>query len=93
MSRKTQLRVYWSKREQDFVLAHPAGIGTKSDAHWLAIGVFTDQFKQELLARGYDPTTVKFSVEIDFEGPRAESKFPTLTAERREAPDGSPEGV
>lgn len=57
-----KLRATWSKRETDVMLHFPNGQGTKCDAHWLS-GVFNKEFIDELFRRGYDPTTMRFSVE------------------------------
>mgnify|MGYP000728074372 CR=1 FL=1 len=65
-----KLRANWSKRENDVMLHYPLGFGTRSDGHWLS-GVFNKEFTEELASRGYDITTMKFSV-----GPKAgEHKF------------------
>lgn len=61
MNPSDKLRAYWSKRESDIVLHWPGGHGTKSDGHWLS-GIFDQKFIDELRCRGYDPTTIKFSV-------------------------------
>jgi len=62
MKAKDKLRAYYSKRESDVMLYHPFGYGTRADAHWLG-GIFDKTFTHELEARGYDPTTMRFSVE------------------------------
>jgi hypothetical protein len=62
MRANDKLRVYWGKLEKDLMFFSPLGFGTKSDAHWLS-GVFTKEFTAELETRGYDPKTLKFSVE------------------------------
>ena len=61
MKAKDKLRAYWSKRENDIMLHWPAGVGTKSDAHWLS-GIFNDKFIEAITSRGYDPTTIRFEV-------------------------------
>lgn len=62
MRAEDKLRAYWSKRERDVMFHWPGGSGTKCDAHWL-YGVFNDEFVKELEKRGYDPSTLRFSVE------------------------------
>ena len=62
MQSTEKLRVFWSKKTKDLILWHPFGVGTKSDAHWLA-GVFNEDFTNELEKRGYNISTLKFSVE------------------------------
>jgi hypothetical protein len=52
------LRAYWSKREHDVMIGYPR----KCDGHWLS-GVFNKAFTDELTARGYDVTTMRFSIQ------------------------------
>ena len=68
-----QLVVFWSKREQDFLIRYPSS----PDGH-LACSIFTSErqrydyeqrevvfdksFVAELESRGYDTTTLRFSV-------------------------------
>ncbi len=63
MKATDKLRANWSIRERDLMLHYPCGVGTKSDAHWLADVVFPKSVTDELAARGYDVTTLKFSIE------------------------------
>lgn len=62
MKASDKLRANWSKREDDVMLHYPLGIGSRSDGHWLS-GVFNKAFTDELASRGYDITTMKFSIE------------------------------
>ena len=62
MKAADKLRATYSKKECDVMLHHPLGIGTKSDAGYLS-GVFGKEFTDELDNRGYDITTMKFSIE------------------------------
>ena len=62
MRSEDKLRASWSKREKDIVLHWPGGSSTKADGHWLS-SIFDQEFTDELLKRGYDPTTLRFSVE------------------------------
>jgi hypothetical protein len=62
MKIQDKLRVWWSKKQKDYLINCPVGYGTKSDGHWLSI-IFNKEFEEELRKRGYDPTTLKFSVE------------------------------
>lgn len=57
-----KLRAYWSKKENDIVLAHPSGSSTKSDGHFLSM-VFSQEVTDFLASRGYDITTLRFSIE------------------------------
>lgn len=61
MQAKDKLRATWSKREDDLMLHYPLGSQTKSDGGMLAdrLGLLLDELKR----RGYDPTTVRFSIE------------------------------
>lgn len=51
------LRATWSKRESDVMIHYPR----KCDGHWLS-GIFNQAFINELRGRGYDLTTLRFSV-------------------------------
>lgn len=62
MKANDKLRATWSKKENDIILHFPLGVGTKSDAHYLS-GIFNKEFTDELVSRGYDVSTFKFSVE------------------------------
>lgn len=62
MKRIDKLLAYWSKKEKDIMLHWPGGISTKSDAHWLS-GIFNKEFTEELERRGYNISTIKFSIE------------------------------
>ena len=57
-----KLRATYSKKESDVILHYPLGFHTKRDAHWLS-SVFGEEFTDELDKRGYDVTTMRFSVE------------------------------
>jgi hypothetical protein len=62
MRQSDKLRVYYSKREKDVMFYHPLGQDTISDAHFLH-SVFDQKFTDDLKRRGYDITTLKFSIE------------------------------
>lgn len=62
MCPEDKLRASWSKKEKDIVFHWPGGSNTRSDAHWL-YGVLGDEVTAELTRRGYDITTLKFSIE------------------------------
>jgi hypothetical protein len=55
--RNLPLKANWSKRERDVMIHYPRS----PDGHWLA-GVFDKSFVDELDRRGYDVTTLRFSV-------------------------------
>lgn len=56
-----KLRAYWSKKE-GLMLYHPEGFCTKCDAGYLSDFVFPKAVLKELEDRGYDITTIKFSI-------------------------------
>ena len=64
---QSKLRATWSKREQDVMIHFPR----KCDGHYLS-GVFDKQFIQEMRQRGYDLTTLRFSIERNQAGESAE---------------------
>ncbi len=82
MNKKDKLSYQWNKKENDFVTNYPLGIGTNCDSA-LLFNVFCyldcghgKNILKELESRGYDLTTIKFSIE-----PRLPNigKFKTLT--------------
>ena len=62
MKASDKLRVTYSKRERDLMMHYPLGFMTKNDGHYLA-NTFSKAFTDELTQRGYDITTMKFSIE------------------------------
>ena len=75
MPRRTKansLRAFWSKKEKDIMFYWPSGPHTKTDGHFLygrmSIGPFNydgkldTAFLKELEDRGYDLTTLLFSI-------------------------------
>jgi len=79
LKKEDKLSVCWSEKEQDYMINFPLGIGTSSDGHLLHGFLFTDYHKDETFAellkelesRGYDPKTLKISIEPK----RGEGKF------------------
>jgi len=57
-----KLRVSWCKKEKTLLYHTPAGIHTKPDGHYM-YGIINDAVVQELKERGYDPATLRFSIE------------------------------
>lgn len=57
-----KLHAYWSKREKDLMLYYPLGTQTTSDARVLAEHL-NKTLTDELDRRGYDVTTLRFSIE------------------------------
>ena len=62
MKAKDKLRATWCKQEDTILLHYPLGSQTKCDGGFLS-GHITEAFAEELEARGYDKTTLKFSIE------------------------------
>lgn len=64
-----QLKVGWSKQEQDIVFAWGGQGADKSDAGLLNVMLtstpkcFDKSIQDELIARGYDITTIRFSIQ------------------------------
>jgi len=63
MKQSDKLHVKWSIRERDLIINFPLGIQTKCDGHFLASKVFSKEITDDLEKRGYDLTTLKFSIE------------------------------
>lgn len=71
-TKANSLRAHWSKKEKDIVFSWPDGPHTKPDGHLLygrfSIGPFNydgkldTAFLTELENRGYDLTTLRFSI-------------------------------
>lgn len=72
-----KLRVTYSNVNHDCMIHFPLGIGTKCDGHWLS-GIFNKAFTNELTKRGYDVSTLKFTVEPNLA--LHADKFPSLAA-------------
>jgi hypothetical protein len=82
MKAEDKLRLYWGKRDDDLMVYHPPGKGTRADAR-LIMGMLDNKrhvptgpgdnsfekdneqqsYLDELDSRGYDITTIKFSIE------------------------------
>lgn len=62
MRKNDKLHAYWSKRENDLMLYSPLGFGTVPDARYIA-DILSKEVLKELDSRGYDTTTIKFSIE------------------------------
>ncbi len=77
MRNTNKLRAYWSKKERDIMLQWPEGVATRSDGSWLS-GVFNNTFIEELRKRGYDPSTMQFSVEPTKGNQKFTSQRPSL---------------
>lgn len=62
MRQHEKLRMYWSKKENDLMFWSPEGFFTTAAARYLD-SIFTKEVLKELESRGYDITTLKFSIE------------------------------
>jgi hypothetical protein len=62
MRKEDKLRVKWSRKENEIKFYFPSGAGTKCDASYLC-SLLGPQFIDEMTARNYDITTLKFSIE------------------------------
>lgn len=75
MKLNDKLHAYWSKRERDLMLYHPMGFQTVCDARYIA-DVLSNEVLKELDKRGYDTTTIKFSIEPKKGNPKFRSQRP-----------------
>lgn len=78
--KQNKLRARWNKFEKDVYVTYPLGIQTSCDMAYL-FGVFNKQFVDEMKARGYDITTLKFEITVDENDERFPKRFPTLYQE------------
>lgn len=56
------LRIYWSKREKDWMIDGPNGPDKHLTHAWMSGRLTFDQFIEELQTRGYDVSTLRLSV-------------------------------
>jgi hypothetical protein len=70
MKKSDKLTLRWSKKDVDFVVSYPLGVGTASDAHFIQNVIdyknkdlSFKSFVDELEFMGYDITTLKLSIE------------------------------
>lgn len=61
MKSHDKLRVYYMRRERDMGGWHPLGQQTKCDLGYLLFAM--EPIWKELESRGYDPKTMRFSIE------------------------------
>lgn len=76
MRAQDKLRATWCKKEGTMLFHYPLGCQTKCDAGFLS-GHLTDQLANELEKRGYDKTTIKFSIEPKKGNPDFASQRPS----------------
>lgn len=73
MKARDKLRLMWSRRERCLGGWHPLGSQTHCDLAWL-FGVITPDVLAEFERRGYDPQTLKLSIEPAKGNPRFASQ-------------------
>ena len=73
MKARDKLRLHWDRKERCLGGWHPLGSQTQCDLAWL-FGVVTPEVLAELKTRGYDPETLKFSIEPAKGNPRFASQ-------------------
>ena len=80
---KDKLRFYYGRdpedgRTYDFIVDWPVMRMGKADASYLLSRVFTEEVRTELARRGYDLTTIRFSIAPKLENPTRPEKFQKL---------------
>ena len=80
---KDKLRVYWGHDDEDrynydLVVSWPMMQAGSCDGSWIFSNVFTDEVKAEFEKRGWDITTLKFSIAPKLVNPTRPDRFTTL---------------
>ena len=80
---KDKLHVYWGhdeydKDNYDLVVSWPMMQLGSCDGGWIFSNVFTDDVKKEFERRGWDITTLKFSIAPKLVNPTRPERFTTL---------------
>ena len=78
-----KLRVYWGhdeydKYNEDLIVSWPMMRMGSCDGSWIFSNVFTDEVKAEFEKRGWDITTLKFSIAPKLVNPTRPDRFTTL---------------
>ena len=78
-----KLRVYWGhdeydKYNEDLVVSWPMMRMGSCDGSWIFSNVFTKEVRDELEKRGWDITTLKFSIAPKLVNPTRPDRFSTL---------------
>ena len=74
---KCRLSMKYSKSEEDVIITYPKG--KDSDKHaLLLLALFDDHTLTTLKDLGYDPQTLKVSIQIDWSNPKAKETFSDL---------------
>ena len=80
---KDKLRVYWGHDEYDrynydLCVSWPMMTMGSCDAGWIFSNVFTKEVRKEFEKRGWDITTLKFSIAPKLVNPTRPDRFSTL---------------
>lgn len=77
---KDKLRVYWGhdKYDYDLVVSWPMMRQGQCDGGWIFSEVFTEEVRKEFEKRGWDITTLKFSIAPKLVNPTRPDRFTTL---------------
>lgn len=80
---KDKLRVYWGhdeydKYNYDLVVSWPMMLAGSCDGSWIFSHIFTEENRKELERRGWDITTLKFSIAPKLVNPTRPERFSTL---------------
>ena len=78
-----KLRVYWGhdeydKYNEDLIVSWPMMRMGSCDGSWIFSNVFTDEVRAEFEKRGWDITTLKFSIAPKLVNPTRPDRFTTL---------------
>lgn len=84
-----KLRVYWGhekfdKYNDDLIVSWPRMIQGSADGSWIFSKVFTKEVREEFIRRGWDITTLKFSIAPKLVEPTRPERFPSLLKEYEE---------
>lgn len=80
---KDKLRVYWGhdeydKHNYDLVVSWPMMCQGSCDGSWIFSNIFTEENRKELERRGWDITTLKFSIAPKLVNPTRPERFSSL---------------
>lgn len=80
---KDKLRFFYGRDKEDkgthdFIVDYPPMLMGSADASYLFTSVFTKEVRDELARRGYDLTTIKFSIAPKLENPTRPERFQKL---------------
>lgn len=83
INEKDKLRLYFGRDPEnkevfDYIVDWPTMQMGKADAAYLLDRVFTKDVRDELARRGYDLTTIKFSIAPKLENPTRPERFQKL---------------